>query len=480
LMYIQIIMMKSLLARVLLWINQSISNTTPLKSLRLLFFPSFPLLIVVLICLSSCKKEPTTLGLSILPSTDTLMVKEIDTVTIVAHSLLQDSIRTDKTKTNILGSIVDPVFGKTTASFCTQVRLSSEDVNFGINPVLDSLVLMLRYSSIYGNPEASQNIRVYELNETLSVDSTYYSNHKIQYYNTLLADLTFRPDLKDSISIFGKKVLPHLRINLSRQTDYFGNKILYAPNDVLQINKKFVEFINGLYIQASPANSDGSLISFNMSNALTKMVIYFHNEDSTGKIRDSLNYDFVINDLCARLNTFDHYQYADAIPEFKNQVLNHDTAEGRNLLFLQGLAGVKIKLRLPYIKNFSSNLAINNASLVLKNFETDTTLAPPAQLILVQEDSVGKLHSLIDQGEGSAYYGGTYNASNRSYSFRLTRYIQEIIQGKIKNTNLYLMVNNPSSNVLLPQRMTGIGTHPDMPGYDRYRFQLQLTITKPF
>jgi hypothetical protein len=477
-MPIRIIMMKSLLARLLLWTNCSKPNIAQLKSFKLPVLPSFLVLFIILISLYACKKDPYTLGLSILPPTDTLSIKTVDTSTIVAYSVIQDSIRTDENKTNILGSIVDPVFGKTTASFCTQIRLSSEGVDFGIDPVLDSVVLMLRYSSIYGNADALQNVKVYELNESITVDSTYYSNHKIRYYNTLLADYTFRPDLEDSVSIYGTKVLPHLRINLSKQTNYFGNKILYAPEDILLKNAKFVNFINGLYLQSSAVNFDGSLISFNMSSPLTKMVVYFHNQDTTGKLRDSLNYDFLINELCSRINTFDHNNYVEASPEFKNQVLNHDTLQGKNTLFLQGLSGVRIKFRLPFIKDFGDKFALNTALLILKDVETDTTLAPPPQLTLVQEDSVGKLHSVIDEGEGSTYFGGNYVTSDRSYHFRITRHIQQVIQGKIKNNDLYLMVNNPVSSVLTPNRMIGAGTQPDLPGTSENRFQLQIVYTK--
>jgi hypothetical protein len=477
-MPIRTTMMKSLSARLLLWTNCSKLNLAQLKSFKLAVLTSFFVLFIILISLPACKKDPYTLGLSLLPPTDTLSVNTIDTATIVAYSLAQDSIRTDENKTNILGSIVDPVFGKTTASFCTQIRLSSEGVDFGVNPVLDSVVLMLRYSSIYGNSDALQNVKVYELNETITVDSTYYSNHNIQYYNTLLADYTFRPNIKDSVKIYGSKVLPHLRINLSKQTNYFGNKILYAPKEILQKNTKFVDFINGLYLQSTAVNYDGSLISFNMSSPLTKMVIYFHSQDTSGNVRDSLNYDFLINELCSRINTFDHNQYADASPEFKNQVLNHDTAQGKNKLFLQGLSGVRIKFRMPFIKNFGDKFALNAAMLVLKNFETDTTLAPPPQLTLVQEDSVGKLSSVIDQSEGSAYFGGTYTVKDRSYHFRITRHIQKILQGEIKNNDLFLMVNNPVSTVLTPNRMIGTGSKPDSPGENADRFQLQLIYTK--
>ena len=102
---------------------------------------------------------------------------------------------------------------------------------------------MLRYNNIYGDANAYQNIKVYELNEVISPDSAYYTNHKIQYYNTLLADYSFKPDLTDSIKINGVKEPPHLRVKLNQQTNYFGNKIIYAPSNILAANTNFLEFV---------------------------------------------------------------------------------------------------------------------------------------------------------------------------------------------------------------------------------------------
>jgi hypothetical protein len=479
-MFIRIIMMKSLSAKLLLSNSRSISAPARLKLFKPVFFTAFLSLFFILIHLTSCKKDPYTLGLSLLPPTDTLTVKTSDTATIIAYSVIQDSIRSDKTSTNMLGSLYDPVFGLTTASFCTQFLLSSEGTDFGINPVLDSVVLMLKYNSLYGDSNALQRVRVYELDEDISLDSAYYSNHQIKYYNTLLADQTFKPNLKDSISIFGTKVLPHLRINLSKHTNYFGNKILYCPPDALLSNKNFTRFIKGLYIESSPVNSGGALLSFNMNSVLTALVVFFHNQDASGKLVDSLGYSFSINSYCARINTFDHNHYNEASPELKGQVLNNDTSLGKNMLYLQGLAGVKIKIRLPFIQDYgkSKRIALNNATLILKNFETDTILSPPPQLTIVQEDSLGKIYFLIDNSEGVNYLGGTYHASDKSYRFRITRHIQQIILNKSRNNDLYLLVNNPASNVLTPNRVIGTGTDPQPPAISSDRLQLQLIFTK--
>jgi hypothetical protein len=449
-----------------------------LKSFKPLF--SLTLFLFAVFLFTSCKKDPYQLGLSLLPPTDTLAIQTSDTSTIIAFSVLQDSIRTDRATTNMLGSMVDPVFGKTTASFCSQFRLSTEDVDFGINPVLDSVVLMLRYQSIYGESNTLQNVKVYELNEEISSDSVYYSNHQFKTYPTLLADRTFQPNLTDSVKIYDGKVPPLLSLNLSNNTNYFGNKLLYAPSDVLSDNTKFVKFMNGLYIETSPVAANGGLISFNMGSAWTILMVYFKRQDTTGKVTDSLHYAFVITDKCARINTFSHDQYKDASPEFKNQVLNHDSSDGQHQLYLQGLAGVKIKIQLPYITDYagSKKIAINNAVLVLKNFESESSYAPPAKLTLVKSDSAGRIAFLVDQNEGAAYFGGTYHASDKSYSFRITRHLQQILEGKTKNYDLYLLVNDPSSNVLIPNRFVGVGTNPWIPELTPARFQLQMVYTR--
>ena len=469
-------MMRSLSAKLSRWNKPAIPVFSGFRSVRPVIFPAFLFLIFSLISFISCKKDPYTLGFSLLPPTDTLTAVSSDTATIIAYSVIQDSIRTDKTATNMLGSLYDPIFGITTASFCTQVLLSTEDVNFGDRPVLDSVVLMLRYSGVYGDSTALQRVKVFELNEDISLDSVYYSNHKVNYYNTLLADYTFKPNFKDSIPIYGTNVPAHLRINLSKRTNYFGNKILYAPPDALLSNNGFIKFIKGLYIESSPVSSGGAILSFNMSSNLTNLIIYYHHEDG----EDSLGYSFILNQYAARINTFDHNNYNEALPEVRNQLLNNDTAGGKQLLYLQGLAGTKVKIRLPYILDYgkSQKIAINNAVLILKNFETDTTLSPPPQLYIVQEDSTGQLYYLFDYQEGTAFAGGTYHASDRSYRFRITRHLQKLVLDEAPNNDLYLLINNPSKSALDPTRLVGVGTEGQPPSISSDKLQLQIIYTK--
>jgi hypothetical protein len=432
--------------------------------------------VLLVLALFSCKKDPYELGIDLLPPSDTLNVLMTDTCTVVAYSVRQDSIRTDESSNFIVGSMLDPVFGKSTAGFYTQVRLGTEGPDFGVNPVLDSLVLVLYYNGYYGDTTTMQNIKVYEISQDLILDSSYWSNQRVETYSSLLANQSFYPHPTDSVKVSGKTMAAHLRINLNRFTNYLGNKILYAPSDVLADNGSFVKFLKGLYVGTNPVSSNGALLNFSGGNSTSRLEIYFHNAES-----DSLQYDFLIDDKAARFTYIDHNGYLDASPDLKRQMLNHDTALGKNQLFLQGLAGVKLKLQFPYMKDFGKGhiIAINDALLMFSNMETDTTYAPPPQLTMFRQDSIGRISFLADENEGQSYFGGTYNKSNRTYFFRITQHIQKVIQHAYSNSfDLYILVNNPTKSDMPPYRIMLNGTNPFLPGSLSNRFRLKLIYTR--
>ena len=423
----------------------------------------------------ACKKDPYKVGLDLLPPTDTLNVKTVDTSTVVAYSVFQDSVRSDETTLNIMGSLMDPIFGSTTAGIYAQYRLVAETPNFGINPALDSLVLQLPYGVIYGDTNALQTIRIYEISQNFYPDSVYYSNQHIETYKIPIATYTFKPDRYDSLTVGGVKTAPHIRINLTKVSNYLGNKLLHAPSAYLSTNDNFLLFMKGLYIESVPVSNGGALMSLDLTNTISKMALYFHNQST-----DSLHFDFVVSSLSARFNHIDHNNYVDAVPELQQQVLHHDTTLGKNTLYVQGLGGVRVRIRLPFLKTFgkSGKIAINSATLTIKNSETDTSLQPPVKLILVIVDTAGHVAFLVDETEGTSYAGGYYNRVARTYQFRITRHMQQVVDGKIKNYDMFLMANDPSANVLVPNRVMLTGTNPQLPSLSADRIKLQVIYTK--
>lgn len=428
--------------------------------------------------LLSCSKDPYEIGFDLLPPGDTLNVRSTDTCTVEAFSVLQDSVRTDRIAALLLGSMTDPVFGRITADFYTQARMSYDAVDFGTNPALDSLVLVLPYSGFYGDTLSRLNVKVFEISEEFVYDSVRFSNETLDTYPTLLADKDFVPHISDSVTVFHQKAAPHLRINLTNLTNYLGNKILTAPEAVLASNTEFLKFFRGLHVAASPVSSGGVMLNFSIGASNSKMVIYYHNEDDPKN--DSLHFDFLISTSCARFVHADHGDYLEASQALKQQVLNRDSAQGARQLFLQGLGGIKVKVKLPYMPDFSQGnlIAINEGILKFKDMDNDTIPGAPASLFLVRQDSAGNIGQLVDESVGSGYFGGTYDNTDHSYSFRITKHLQRVIQDKYTDHfDLYLMVNTPVTNNISPRRVVLYGADPAYASDLENRFKLVLTYT---
>ena len=171
-------------------------------------------LFILITGLIACQK-PGNIGEDLIAVQDSKVnVSFTDTLTIDAHSQRVDSVGTSRLLQNLLGSHYDPVFGTTTASFYTQLRLSQNDVNFGSNPVCDSIILTLDYNAFYGDSNQTQTIKVYQLDEDIFYDSTYYSNDSIMSMPTPIGSYSDRFNLVDSQYYNGSLQEPHLAIRL--------------------------------------------------------------------------------------------------------------------------------------------------------------------------------------------------------------------------------------------------------------------------
>ena len=123
-----------------------------------------------------CTKPTTDIGLGLQPASELLDVVVIDTVTVELATLREDSLRTDRLSTGLVGSVYVPRFGQVHASLATQLRLSATDLNFGENPVADSLFLQLRYTGDFYGRLSPSSFSVQPLTDSLSFDSAYYSS----------------------------------------------------------------------------------------------------------------------------------------------------------------------------------------------------------------------------------------------------------------------------------------------------------------
>lgn len=444
------------------------------------------------VLLYSCKNESDVIGLDVQPLNDIIGAAFVDTTTLITKTLRVDSVRTDETLLftgeSILGTYVDPVFGKTSASLYTQVRLKTLNPSFGTGAEVDSVVLSIVYNTNathYGKTQrANQRVNVYQVTEDIVLSDAYYSNHKLDTALTDLAnDYEFSPKPKDSVLVTGKKYKPQLRIPLNAQ---WGQSLVdqasFNPADYASI-EAFQTYMKGLYIttQNSSLNpGEGNIFNFLCADDLSKLTIYYHNAST-----DSLTFDYALGSV-ARFSRCTHDYSPSNINLKLSEQLGTTPPAQNDVVFVQPMGGLKTKIEMPYLMNLlnQGKIGINKAELVLKVNNTDLsyqldTFAAPARLVLLGINDDGTTYVLPDANEGDSYLGGTYDATNKEYKFNIARYIQQVMSGQKSNNGLYLQARDGSiiigagsiiaNRVILGGGANGAGTN---------KMKLNISYTK--
>lgn len=431
-------------------------------------FLFFSLLFFSTLLFSGCDNHNSPIGWDLMDQVGTDFT---DTVTVVAYSVLEDTISTTNLSSNIVGHLYDPVFGSTVASIYTQLAMSASNVNFGTNPVIDSCIFTLQLAGYYGDTNSRVGIRIHQLTEPLSKNTTYYQNSTLSYdptpLNYSLTDYSIRPG--QEVVVDTAIYSPHIRIRLSQA---FGQ---YLLNHQYQLNHDFSSFLKGLYITAvSHTGSTGYEIITSITSSLSGITIYYHNADNTG-----LRYKLGCSSEGVRFTNFHHDYNSSTNPSFHQEVLAGDQSVGATTLFVQGTGGVKTRITFPYLENTFAHLdnrvVINKAELIIKDINPEELyLVHPINLTLQGIKKDGGLTYLPDDDyyTSTAYYGGTYDAEKHEYRFRITEYVQQLISGTGNLT--------PSINLIV----RGSGVRPNRllfggPGLsDDQRLRLEIAYTK--
>ncbi len=398
------------------------------------------LLAVAAAALTACQDDTSSIGLGLI---DQVGTEFQDTSTVVACSILEDTLPTTNLASCVLGNIHDPVFGDSRAAIYAQFALGGSSVNFGANPVVDSIVLTLQLSSYYGDTTSRVGIRVHRLTEDLSSGATYYQNsavgHDATPLNYSLTGYSIRPGT--SVIVDTNTYSPHLRIRLSQA---FGQ---YLLNNVSQMasNSSFQQFFKGLCIDAvSHSGSTGYMLVTNMTSALSSLTLYYHNDSKARQ-----KYDFVCNSECTRFTHCSHDYQSSSHPDFSQEVLSGQQEVGARTLFLQALGGVKTRITFPNLqdafKGLGNRVVINKAELVVTDIapeEPYLTHPPTLSLQGVSKTNGNAMYLPDDEYyTSSSYFGGSYNESRHEYRFRITQYVQNLILDNSDLTNsLYLVV----------------------------------------
>lgn len=365
------------------------------------------------------------IGSSLQPSSSYIKVAFSGKHDIIAESEHVDSLSTKSASLSLVGNLNDPIFGNSNLSFYTQIGLTSNSIKWGEGATTDSIVLQMIYSGYYGDTLSSMTLRVHEVTESMSGDSTisYYSNTSFAIGDEL-ANYTFSPRPKTRSNVDDDTLSTAVvRIPIYNT---LGDKFINDENQ-LSSNSNFMKYFNGLYVSCEPTSETGSICYFNLLNTKSYLRIYYHNN------YDTTFYDFNVSDKYVRFNHFEHDYSTASAP------ISFDDTTNNQYLYVQSTAGVRSRLIFPnlaqWAKDMNTNVLINEAKLTLtgangmiNGVNNDTAMfTQPAQLVVVKANEDGSYNILPDQLVGTSYFNGMYDSKNDQVWFRISEYVQDLI-----------------------------------------------------
>lgn len=399
----------------------------------------------------SCQ-ERDGIGLDLIDSP--LVFNSTDTVSLVAYTQLDDSLYASRADYHLLGFMNDPIFGKTTASIYTEALPAVLPARFGGIPadslVIDSVVISMAYVTYVGNINNALNLRVYELDQEIPMDSVYSGRVLATKSEIVVNNPTFvpMPTYAFPLSEEGDTLGPHLRINIDKE---FGRRFINTLDTTYSNAAAYRNFFKGFLITVDEAEHEGSLLYFNLGANLSTFSIFFKRAGATTNSEYSV---LLGNQTGRRFTSFNNYNHAFTSEQILSQAVNGDTLKGDSLLFLQAMGNYRVKIQMPYISDLvnqqQGDFAINSARLIVPMegvFNIDSIDRSRA-LVLYREnpEKPGELLPLSDQFLGLGYFGGLVNDTSKEYVFNITRHLQMAMENPQFNTPLYLTISGAHQN----------------------------------
>jgi hypothetical protein len=360
---------------------------TSFLKLSLLFF-------VTVALFASCDKDFNEIGSGIVGD-DHFGFSKDSLFSVKATNQFYGAVQTSKTTTssidmpiNSLGFYNNPVFGKVTASFVTQLELASVNptIDLDLLPHVKKVELNIPYfstltdtdddgnhlyelDSIQGNSKIKlnvyasgyylrdfdpatglQEIQKYYSDQTPEIDAakeplrlndTAAVSQNDQFFFDPAEIVTYKT--VNGLQQVDTRRSPELRMRL--RNDYFESKLLSAGSAGKLLNNNiFKDWVRGLYFKAESISNEGSLAQMNFKQGKITVTysVLTNRKDSTGAYildefghRERSEKTIVLNLAGNTVNLFENEYNAGYI----SGVTNVDPVNGDSRLYLKGGAG---------------------------------------------------------------------------------------------------------------------------------------------
>lgn len=413
--------------------------------------------LLLCICIAACE-EPDIVSSDVVPGTDQPGVFFTDTMQLLAFTTEDTKLGSNNSGAPMfLGTLSDQYLGTTSASFYIQMLVGTSFPTIPATAVADSIVLSLAYSGIYGDSSATHTVSVYELGESLSKDSSYYTTDTFDITGSQLGSAVAIPSTKDSVPVNGVNQAPQLRFRLNNS---FAETILehaITSSPDFANNSNFLNYFKGLYIKSDAAYTGsgdvkGSIISLNPTSSINSVTLYYKDTDTSSTVK---SYSFQLGASSVRSNQVMHSYPAG---------ITSDSLQTPSSLFVQSLNGLRLKVKFPNITSLLADgpVSINKAQLVIKVKSGTTDVIKANSGFFITYDNISGNNVLIPD-----YNDGQVNGilSDGEYKIEFAQQMQRILNGSV-NDYIYITA---AERVLNSQRsiLEGAGS-----------IKLNITYTK--
>ena len=349
------------------------------------------LVIAILVLFASCDKDFNEIGADLIGENNF----DFNTAnfSVTAYNQEVDIVQSDNLVVNPLGICENPAFGKTIASFATQLSMDTYNPTIGANPIIDSVYLEVPYFVDSKITALTTGGNTYELDsiyvpKTPKVSAIKLSVYESGYFmrdldpiggfqnaqkyftdqNTDFDNLKIGTRLNDDASVsennefeFSKKqrietvtdaagkktytyLPPRMRLNLNKT--FFKTKIIEAVSGKLTNSEAFKDYFRGLYFKVeNSGSSSGSLAMLDFKKG--KITIKYREDLSTttgGVTTITKTERAIILNMAG--NTVSLLQNSNATPAYTTALSSADKTLGDEKLYLKGGKGSMAVIRL--------------------------------------------------------------------------------------------------------------------------------------
>jgi hypothetical protein len=405
---------------------------------------------------SACTKLDTTdIGSDLIPEVDN--VNTFDTVfnVITDNLLYPDSTRIGGTSLHAIGNIAnDAEFGETNAAAYFQVVPSS----FGSHPFvnrdsikgIDSVVLQIPFSTIYGDSNAIEQFEVFEIDQSANFKDSVYPiegnpfplaggalGTKQVDFKTLNDSVFYTNYASTSSTVLDSVKTSHkLRIKLSPA--WAAKFLAYDTAVEYKTDSAFRANFKGLAVMVNKGASPGAraLAYFSLTGTPAATLTFYSRITKDGQI-----------DTIAPVFSFTSRRSANLVKRFPGNNYAAALSNGNpsdQLAYIQSSPGSVITVKIPGLESLS-NRVIHRAELILERIPSaDDNIYPPAPLLFIDDinnagDSTFTIRNdFVPTGQGTGYDLATLEGIFKSekYLFNISRYVQSIVTKKLPSRTL--------------------------------------------